>query len=94
MVCKVLTGSLLPEKKGWAGFAAVAKTSRVIGFFKPGASHPVSPRCFQRLGHFAPQSFTAFGGQTRPRQASPPEAGKSKPPAVRVVVDSASILIF
>jgi len=86
MVCKVLTGSLLPEKKGWAGFAAVAKTSRVIGFFKP--------RCFQRLGHFAPQSFTAFGGQTRPRQASPPEAGKSKPPAVRVVVDSASILIF
>jgi hypothetical protein len=27
----------------------------LIGFFKP--------RCFQRLGHFAPLSFTACGGK-------------------------------
>jgi len=35
----------------------------LIGFSKPGASHPVPPRCFQRLGHFAPLSFTAYGGK-------------------------------
>jgi hypothetical protein len=34
-----------------------------IGFSKPGAKHPVPPRCFQRLGHFAPLSFTAYGGK-------------------------------
>jgi hypothetical protein len=32
-------------------------------FSKPGAKHPVSPRYFQRLGHFAPLSFSAFGGK-------------------------------
>jgi hypothetical protein len=35
----------------------------MIGFSKPGASHPVSPRCSQRLGHFAPLSFPADGGK-------------------------------
>ncbi|MGD9226035.1 MAG: hypothetical protein PVF26_05995 [Desulfobacterales bacterium] len=24
-------------------------------------AHAVPPRCFQRLGHFAPLSFTAYG---------------------------------
>jgi hypothetical protein len=35
----------------------------LIGFSKPGVLHPVPPRCFQRLGHFAPLSFTADGGK-------------------------------
>ena len=35
----------------------------LIGFSKPGASHPVPPRCFQRLGHFVPLSFAAYGGK-------------------------------
>ena len=35
----------------------------LFGFSKPGAKHPVSPRCFQRLGHFAPLFFTAYGGK-------------------------------
>jgi hypothetical protein len=41
----------------------VGETGGLIGFSKPGASHPVSPRCFQRLGHCVPLSFTAFGGK-------------------------------
>jgi hypothetical protein len=32
----------------------------VIGFSGPGALQPVSPPCFQRLGHCVPQSFNAF----------------------------------
>jgi len=44
-------------------FCNAATESAVIGFSKPGASHPVSPRCFQRLGHCVPLSFTAFGGK-------------------------------
>jgi glycerol-3-phosphate acyltransferase PlsY len=36
---------------------------RTIGFSKPGALHPVPPRCFQRLGHFAPLYFSAYGGK-------------------------------
>jgi len=40
-----------------------ATESAVIGFSKPGALNPVSPRCFQRLGHCVPLSFTAFVGK-------------------------------
>jgi hypothetical protein len=35
----------------------------LIGFSKPGVPHTVSPRCFQRLGYFAPLSFPAYGGK-------------------------------
>jgi hypothetical protein len=50
-------------------FAEIKTKSRLpaylylIGFSKPGAKHPVSPRCLQRLGHCVPLSFTAFGGK-------------------------------
>jgi len=36
-------------------FCNAATESAVIGFSKP--------RCFQRLGHCVPLSFTAFGGK-------------------------------
>jgi len=45
----------------------------LIGFFKPAAWHPVSPRCLQRLGHFVPLAFTARGGK---RQAIRCAAGR------------------
>jgi hypothetical protein len=47
----------------------------MIGFFKPGASTRFNP---QRLVRFAPLSF-------------PADAVKSKPPAVRLVVDSKTV---
>jgi hypothetical protein len=37
--------------------------AQMIGLSKPGALHPVSPRCFQRPGHCVPLYFAAFGGK-------------------------------
>jgi hypothetical protein len=59
-------------------YPTVFKRSRAV-YYSSGRSQLIGfskPRYFQRLGHFAPLSF-------------PADALKSKPPAVRVVVDSA-----
>ena len=42
---------------------SISKESFCDWVYQTGASHPVAPHCFQRLGHCVPLFFTAFGGK-------------------------------